>query len=255
MKASMADAELPKQAVSAAEKSPANGRLAPNPRKELVREQLISIAAEIFNTKGYAQTSMSDIANALGLGRSALYHYFRNKEEIFGTLMEEEALIPYNALLKLAEEKGLSATQRLRRAVVDGIVRRLSAGARFLVVSSMESEIPPEIAPVYNSSKRKILDLYTGFIQDGVRSGEFRDVDPKLAAFAVIGMANSASRWFHPTGSKSPKEIADFIAEIAIRGLLSDGAERRDARIASEALGDAIQQLRGGLDALEKLAR
>lgn len=223
-----------------------------NPRKELVREQLISIAAEIFNSKGYAQTSMSDIANALGLGRSALYHYFRNKEEIFATLMEEEALIPYNELLRLAGEPKLTATDRLRRAIVDGIVRRLSAGVRFLVVSRMESEIPPEVAPIYNSSKRKILDLYTRFIQDGVRTGEFRDLDPKLAAFAVIGMANSASRWYQPSGSRSPEDIAEFIADIAIRGLLSDNSGPGQP---GAAIGDALSQLRGGLDALEKLVR
>lgn len=252
MKAETQAEALPDAFGDADSRTPANGKPTLNPRKELVREQLISIAAEIFNSKGYAQTSMSDIANALGLGRSALYHYFRNKEEIFATLMEEEALIPYNELLRLAEEPKLTAAQRLRRAVVGGIVRRLSAGVRFLVVSRMESEIPPEIAPIYNSSKRKILDLYTRFIQDGVTSGEFRELDPKMAAFAVIGMANSASRWYHPSGSRTPKEIAEFIADIAIRGLLSDGADRGKS---SAAIDEALSQVRGGLEALERLAR
>lgn len=228
-----------------------NGKSAANPRKELVREQLISIAAEIFNTKGYAQTSMGDIANALGLGRSALYHYFRNKEEIFATLMEEEAVIPYNALLKLAEQPGLTAAQRLRRAIFDGIVRRLSGGARFLVVSRMESEIPAQVEPVYNSSKRKILDLYAGFIADGVASGEFRKVDAKIAAFAVIGMANWTSRWYQPSGSKRPEEIADIIADLAIRGLIREDGEGRNL----PEVANVIKQLRDDLDALELLTR
>lgn len=226
-----------------------NGKSTANPRKELVRDQLISIAAEIFNTKGYAQTSMGDIANALGLGRSALYHYFRNKEEIFATLMEEEAVIPYNALLKLAEQPGLTAAQRLRRAIVDGIVRRLSGGARFLVVSRMESEIPAQVEPVYNSSKRKILDLYSGFIADGVASGEFRKVDAKIAAFAVIGMANWTSRWYQPSGSKRPEEIAEIIADLAIRGLVSDEKGQRNLH----GVEDAIRRLRDDIDALERL--
>ncbi|MGO4843611.1 TetR/AcrR family transcriptional regulator, partial [Rhizobiaceae sp. 2RAB30] len=71
-----------------------SGRLSTNPRKELVREQLIDIAAKMFDSKGYAQTGMADIAQAIGLGRSAVYHYFRNKEEILAALVEAEALTP-----------------------------------------------------------------------------------------------------------------------------------------------------------------
>src|SRR6478609_278929 len=90
-------------------------KLATNPRKELVREQLIDIAAELFDKKGYVQTSINDIARALGLGRSAVYHYFRNKEEILAALVEAEALTPSHLLQELIEETGLSATERLRR--------------------------------------------------------------------------------------------------------------------------------------------
>ena len=93
-----------------------------NPRKELVRDQLIDIAARMFDEKGYANTGIGDIAQEIGLGRSAVYHYFRNKEEILTALVEAEALTPSHQLQHLIEDETLTATERLRRAVTDGIV-------------------------------------------------------------------------------------------------------------------------------------
>jgi AcrR family transcriptional regulator len=222
-----------------------------NPRKELVREQLIDIAAELFDRKGYVHTSINDIAKALGLGRSAVYHYFRNKEEILAALVEAEALTPSHLLQELIDEPGLSATERLRRAVVDGIVRRLSSGARFILLSRLETQIPEELGPLYNLGRRHIYDFYVRCIVEGIAKGEFRDVDPKIAAFAVIGMANWTSRWYSPNGLKSPAEIADVIADLALQGLKAS----HNQPCGSEGVRRTIDGLRQQIDMLENLLK
>ncbi|WP_414472395.1 TetR/AcrR family transcriptional regulator [Microvirga sp. M2] len=226
-------------------------KLATNPRKELVREQLIDIAAELFDKKGYAQTSINDIAKALGLGRSAVYHYFRNKEEILAALVEAEALTPSHLLQELINESGLSATERLRRAVFDGIVRRLSSGARFILLSRLEAQIPEELGPVYHLGRRHIYDFYVRCISEGIAGGEFREVDPKIAAFAVIGMANWTSRWYSPKGPKSPAEIAEVIADLALQGLKASHNQPYDP----DGVRRTIDGLKQQIDALESLLK
>lgn len=220
-----------------------------NPRKELVREQLIDIAARMFDTKGYAQTGMGDIAREIGLGRSAVYHYFRNKEEILAALVEAEALAPSHQLQELIDDASLTAGIRLRRAIVEGIVRRLSSGSRFLLFSRLEAQIPEHLGGLYNQSRRQIYEFYVRCIGDGIASGEFRDVDPKIAAFAVIGMANWTSRWYSPAGPKTPRQIAEVIADIAMQGLRAP--DRANADLA--ALREAVHALRGQVEGLEDL--
>lgn len=220
-----------------------------NPRKELVREQLIDIAARMFDTKGYAQTGMGDIAREIGLGRSAVYHYFRNKEEILAALVEAEALTPSHQLQELIDDASLTAGIRLRRAIVEGIVRRLSSGSRFLLFSRLEAQIPEHLGGLYNQSRRQIYEFYVRCISDGIASGEFRDIDPKIAAFAVIGMANWTSRWYSPAGPKTPRQIAEVIADIAMQGLRA--ADRANGDLA--ALREAVHALRGQVDGLEDL--
>ena len=220
-----------------------------NPRKELVRDQLIDIAARMFDEKGYANTGIGDIAQEIGLGRSAVYHYFRNKEEILTALVEAEALTPWHQLQHLIEDETLTATERLRRAVTDGIVRRLSSGSRFLFFSRLEAQIPDHLGELYHQSRRQIYDFYVRCISDGIATGEFRDVDPKIGAFAVIGMANWTSRWYSPNGPKSPREIAEVIADIALAGLRMPDHMNGDIA----ALRSSVQALRGQVDMLEQL--
>lgn len=220
-----------------------------NPRKELVREQLIDIAARMFDSKGYAQTGMGDIAREIGLGRSAVYHYFRNKEEILAALVEAEALTPSHQLQELIDDASLTAGIRLRRAIVEGIVRRLSSGSRFLLFSRLEAQIPEHLGGLYNQSRRQIYDFYVRCIGDGIATGEFRDVDPKIAAFAVIGMANWTSRWYSPAGPKTPRQIAEVIADIAMQGLRA--VDRANGDLA--ALREAVHALRGQVEGLEDL--
>lgn len=219
-----------------------------NPRKELVREQLIDIAAQLFDRKGYAQTSINDIARAIGLGRSAVYHYFRNKEEIVAALVEAEALTPSHQLQELSEQPDLTATERLRRAIVSGIKRRLGSGSRFILLARLEAQIPDELGPVYNQGRRDIYDFYVRCISEGIASGEFREVDPKIAAFGVIGMANWTTRWYSPSGSRSPEEIGEIIADFALHGLAA-----RDSVVQDNAgIRDALAQMRQQLDWLER---
>lgn len=225
---------------------PRNGS---NPRKELVREQLIDIAASLFQTKGFDQTSMNDIARALGLGRSAVYHYFRSKEEILASLVESESATPSNELESIRAASGMTATEKLRHAVIGGVTRRLSGQSRFNMLSRLEPQIPEALRPQYNASRRHILDLYVALIEEGIASGEFRPVDPKIAAFAVIGMANWTSNWYSASGAKTPGEIGMLIADFAIHSLAAKNVIGLDAK---DVRGIA-DNLRGQLDALDQL--
>jgi len=227
----------------------AGARAATNPRKELVREQLLDIAVKMFDSKGYAQTGMVDIAQELGLGRSAIYHYFGNKEEILAALVESETRNPLHQIDDLVRDRSLTPTERMRRVIRDGIVRRLSSGSRFVLLSRLEPQIPPHLESVYNRSRRQIFDFYVQCIRDGIAEGEFREVDPKIAAFAVIGMANWTSRWYTPTGPKTPFEIGEAIADFALQSLRRHDLTHGDAA----AVRATIQSLRDQIQTLEQL--
>ena len=87
-----------------------------NPRRELVREELMEIAVRMFDENGFDRVSMAMIGREVGLGRSAIYHYFASKDDILAMLVESEALAPVDRIQQLANEEGKTASQRLRAA-------------------------------------------------------------------------------------------------------------------------------------------
>ena len=220
-----------------------------NSRKMLVREQLINKAAELFATRGFSRTTFNEIGQELGLSRSALYHYFRNKDEILEALIKDQTMVPTVAMKALIAEKRLSPAERLRQALRMSVQRKLTGGARFRVLDQIEFEMPEKLAQGHRRSKRQVLDLWVKIISDGTSSGAFRNVDAKMAAFAVIGMANWTAWWYSPSGNKSPDEIADVIADIGVRGIASEAS----GSVAASSLRAVKRDLKSALAQLEQL--
>lgn len=208
-----------------------------NPRRELVREELLDIAARMFDEHGFDRVSMAMIAREVGLGRSAIYHYFASKDAILASIVESEALAPVGRIQQLANEPGRSPTDRLRAVVHDGVVRRLSYGSRFVRLARLEAQIPDHLRKDYDRSRRAIYDEHVRLIDEGIASGDFRPVDPHIAAFAIIGMATWTSRWFRPDGRLSAEEVAEAIADLALTSVR--GVQTQD---------DRMRQLRTRLD-------
>ena len=225
-------------------------RSANTARKELVRERMLEKSAELFCANGFSRTSINDIADSLSLKRSSVYHYFQNKEEIIKALYVDEYTRRCSEILSLFERKELSALERLTLAVEGAIAQRLKGGSRFLVFDRLEAEVPDELRVSYNRSRRQILDLYTRLISDGIKSNEFRAVDPQMAAFAVIGMSNWTALWYSPRGKKSPGEIASVLVNIFVNGISKRDGDHNNP----ESLASALGYLREDLANLERLA-
>lgn len=223
--------------------TPERARREPSSRRALVREDLLEVAARMFDEQGFDRVSMAMIAREMGMGRSAIYHYFPSKDDILASIVESEALAPVGRIQKVAADTSRSATDRLRHIIRDGVERRLSQGSRFVRLARLEAQIPPHLRQDYDQSRRAIYTVYLGLIKDGIETGEFRAVDPNVSAFAIIGMANWTSRWFRPDGRLSPEEVAEIITDLALTSLR--GAETTDERMAAlrARLGEVIGDL------------
>ena len=222
-----------------------------NPRKALVRRQLIDKAAELFATRGYARTTMNDIAEELGLKRSSLYHYFRNKEEILDVLIEDQTVAPSQMLQRLIDDTSLPMLEKLRRAFSESILRKLSESAQFRVLDQIEFEMPAPQASQHRRMKRQVLELWSQLIAEGIASGDLRDVDSRMAAFAVLGIANWTAWWYSSSGKLTPKQIADAMTDIGLFGL----AHNREGASSAGTVNDAIKTLKAQIEHLEHLTK
>ncbi len=188
-------------------------------RKELVREEILTKAADVFEKKGYAQTTILDVAQALELSRSALYHYFKSKDEILEALVLEHTEHAAEHMEQRFARKDKSSSEQLRELLTNSINGRMTRGARLRVLDQLAAEMPPEIKQKFDHGRRRFLDLYTRIIQKGIDAGELRPVDARTAALAILGIASWTSWWYSPAGRKSPEELAELLVDIAFHGI------------------------------------
>lgn len=219
-------------------------------RKDLIRDELLQHAAGLFAGRGYANTSMQDIAQAVGLSRSAVYHYFSNKEDVLRALLDGSTAAAMEHLTRLRNETSLSAAERLREAVRSNVTRRLKDGPARRALEYVDAEMPKELLAQFNKIRRRILQFHIDIIEEGIRQKEFRPVDSKVAAFAIIGMCNWTSWWYSPSGSQSPEQIAEILAELALCSVRRDSA-----RAPAASLAGAVRRLKDDLAELERLAQ
>jgi AcrR family transcriptional regulator len=225
-------------------------REATTPRRELIRQEFLTKAAEVFEKRGFAQTRIQDVAEALELSRSALYHYFRSKDEILEALVSEHTEQVAEKMEAFVARHSGSPVDALRGLLSSSILGRMSGGARLRVLDQLAAEMPPKIKEHFERGRRRILDLHIKLIQEGIASGELRAVDPRIGALAALGIASWTSWWYSPAGRKSPPELAEMLIDIAVNGLARPASDQAKGGSPLQ----IIRSIRRDLAELERLA-
>ena len=178
--------------------------------------QIMETATRLFADRGFAGTSLQDVADASGLTRPALYHYFNSKEALLSRLVSELTEGPAEELGRIRRRSEMSAADRLRAMAFAVALRQASEPARFRVLVKSEAELPDALAVVYERGRRMVLKEFSAVIDEGVRTGELRPVDARVAALGVIGLCNWVAWWHRPGDTRRDESVATALADMAV---------------------------------------
>jgi AcrR family transcriptional regulator len=190
-------------------------------KRNAKRARILESAVRSFAAKGFYGTSMDEIADELLLTRGSLYYYFRDKEEILA-LCHETALEAMLDVTGRVRASGLPPDQALRRLILEHarvMVDKFHGTALALQFDALDARRRNAVVAIRDAYERSLRDVIT----EGVEQKVFRPVDPKLAAFAILGAINWMARWYRAGGGASAAEIGEEFAGIFLRGLLAGG--------------------------------
>jgi AcrR family transcriptional regulator len=206
-------------------------------RWSLVENQILTEATRLFAERGFAATTLTDIADATGLTRPALYHYFANKEALLAGLVSDLTLAPGEELAKLRSSRGKSAVDRLHAMAFDTALRHAAQPERFRVLVRSDAELPAELAEPYLNGRRRVLAEFSAVIEQGIANDELRPVDARTAALGIIGMCTWVAWWYRPTTVGDEREVATALADMTIASLTSADDRSTTERGSARALG------------------
>lgn len=194
------------------------------------REEILHSALRAFRDKGYHATTLADIADRLGVRKTALYHYFPDKESILYAC-HRESLAELARLLRDARrfESGQEQVSHAIREHVRVMTDTLEGSPLAFEVTALSPERQKEVIAArdrYERALRKMIDL-------GIERGEFRPVDSKLAVFAILGAINWIARWYRPEGSVHAEELGEQFAQHLVGGLAVTLEDRKPRVVAA----------------------
>jgi len=216
-------------------------------RNDAQRQAILGAASLLFIDKGFGGTNINDIADAVGVTRTALYYYFPSKESMLAALTEEVTEKASQLAQTVSRRDELPPDDALHQLILQHAGLILSHPVQFRVVERSEGSLPEEHRSAAQAARRALLDHFVRVIQRGIDGRQFRAVNAHVAAFSIIGMCNWCAWWFDPDGDVPAEGIAASIAEFGLRAMAPDTARRAG----SATLEDAVGQMRSALDFLE----
>lgn len=186
------------------------------------RQQIEDAASTLFRERGYAATSVRDIAQALDMQGGSLYAHVASKEDMLWAIVVRAADRFNREVGSIAGAEGQPAKGRLRdmiRAHVGVVTSAQKDAAVFLHEWRF---LNPERRAQIGQRRDHYELLFRQVIAEGVGTNEFRPVDPRLAAMAILSALNGIATWYRPTGSKTAEDIADQHANLFLIGLAND---------------------------------
>jgi len=186
------------------------------------REEILSAAEKVFAAKGFFPTTMSDIARRAEFGTGTLYKYFKSKEELYFTLIDEK-VEEINRLVKTELSQRNSAVEKIKKVLrlQFEFIERNRDFFRIYVSerSRFEWTVKDDLGKGLHEKMVSYIDILPEVMREGIKKGEFRSMDPKDLAHAFVGIVNSfvfewlISREPYPLVSK-----LDTVLEIFLGG-------------------------------------
>jgi TetR/AcrR family transcriptional regulator, cholesterol catabolism regulator len=183
------------------------------------KEQVIRSAAALFREKGYAASSMRDLAQKLGIEAASLYSHIKSKEEILQSLCFDMAA-EFRKSLAEVESKKVSATEKLRLGIIGHIqvmAKDLTASAVFM---NEHRHLSQPFLRDFLLLRINYINRFKAIIEEGDRTGEFKDaIDKKLAVMTLFSSLNWMPMWYDPSSKIDPTDLGQQLADMLVNGL------------------------------------
>jgi AcrR family transcriptional regulator len=179
-------------------------------------DNILARAAGLFSERGYHAVGIRDLADAVGLSTSTLYHYYRTKQDILFAIISRFLGEFTERLVPGLRDTSVPPRQRLERAVTDHVMLTVTRSEELLAGNPVLNALNPQQQARVAAMRREYRDAVRDVIAESVAAGEFRVADPLLTAMAMLDMLDGIRSWYHPDGALSLPALAAHYRAYAL---------------------------------------
>jgi TetR/AcrR family transcriptional regulator, acrAB operon repressor len=191
----------------------------------LTRQMLLESALRVFNRKGYAQTTLEEVAKEAGVTRGALYWHFNNKFEMFQMVLQEKYNEVSSRILDIIDSD-LKPLKKLRQLFLEffHIMSNIKEYRMVEDIQLFRANPEEKYRQLYKSHVEKVKafrEWSKNIVREGIAVGEVdKNLDPELIILAMVSyIAGLKSAWLYGIDDISVEENAEILTDIFIKGI------------------------------------
>jgi len=186
---------------------------------EAKREAILHTAAVFFAKQGFDRASMGKLAEACGVSKALIYHYYPSKDALLFDILDTHLTALVDVVETTASEPG-SASQRLRALVRAILIAYRDSDAEHKVQLDALSSLPEENQKHLRALQRRLVACMSDSVR-AIEPARF-ETRPELVGpvtMSLFGMLNWFYLWYKPGGPVDRDAYADIVADLVIGGL------------------------------------
>lgn len=185
---------------------------------------VLKMAAKLFNERGFAATSLDDIASGLDVTKATVYHYFSTKEEMLFQCAWTGVSQTFDIVRVAFENEGSGADRW--REMLRGYAHLVLTDFGQCVLKTSSFELTEVHWRKLSEFKNPIKDMFRKVLEEGIADGSLRQ-QSTLSLYALAGAINWIPEWFRTDHSLSADAVIDEIIDSVMRGVLAGEKPKR----------------------------
>jgi 1,4-dihydroxy-2-naphthoyl-CoA hydrolase len=182
------------------------------------RAQILQAASRVISKKGFASASIREIAAAAGMPVPTMYQYMKSKDDILAAIFDDY-LGSIEASMQLSMLGTKNATDKLKSAVEANVDEFDRHQTQIRMMNRETAALRPDVRARVKQHMLGYIDLFRQVIQDGIKSGEFRSVDPDLVANLIAMLCEVWPLRNWSVGGRGVAGVRDGIVDLVLHGV------------------------------------
>ena len=190
---------------------------------QLKQRQVVEAAARLFAERSFSGVSMEDVAEAAGLAKPTLYHYFPGKAQILHQI-HLQFIFPLLESARERAQSGMPAADELRAIIHDVLFLSAEKAGYLRTFNEHLRDLEAEAYLEVSGHRDEYRDIVEAAIRRGVENGEFTVEDPRIAALTLLGALVWSYQWLRSDRPRSVADVAEAIWRTFLFGLEGPGS-------------------------------
>ena len=187
-----------------------------NSKNNPQHQKIVMVSSRLMSQKGYKGASLQEIANAAGIHKSTIFHYFKNKEELLLAVLKLSIIEVTENLKGILLDKSLSPEEKLRRAISNHLELIVKYKYNVNVYLNEIRFLSTKNKKIYIETRKHYALLFQQIIEEFKKSHprKFKALDSKIITFGILGMCNWVVKWYKGAERYNIREIANIFYQM-----------------------------------------